>query len=222
MQPDEPERRCILSGSHGTRACLIRLALGPGGEVAPDLHARAGGRGAWIGVPRAELEVAQRKGRLRGALIRALRETDLTVPEDLPVRIEAGLARAFLDRLGLEMRTGALILGSDRIAEAIAAGRVRLLLHASDSGADGLRALGERVARGAPDAAVIMLPADREALSAALGRANVVHIAVADAGSAARIASAAARWRDFAGPDISGHGGDSVDAPALVAPASQE
>ena len=49
------ERTCIL-----TRACrpkeeLIRLALGPGGQVAPDVRARAGGRGAWIGVARPAL-----------------------------------------------------------------------------------------------------------------------------------------------------------------------
>ena len=45
-----PERKCILSGEHGARDKLIRLALSPDGEVLPDVRARAPGRGAWIGV----------------------------------------------------------------------------------------------------------------------------------------------------------------------------
>lgn len=221
MQPHEPERRCILSGSHGPRAGLIRLALGPDGTVAPDLMARAGGRGAWIAVDRETLDAAQKKGRLRGALARALKTQELTLPDDLGARIAAGLERACMDRLGLEMRMGALILGTDRIAEALASGGVRLLLHAADAGDDGLRALGERAARHAPDAAVITLACTREALSRALGRANVVHIAVADSGSADRIAAAAERWRDFTGLKSGGRVANHPDVPASPTPVLQ-
>ena len=68
-----PIRKCILSGEHGTRAQLIRLALGPDGSIAPDLFAKAPGRGAWIGVSGAELTKAQEKGKLAGLLRRAAR-----------------------------------------------------------------------------------------------------------------------------------------------------
>src|SRR5687767_15929448 len=51
-----PERKCVLSGAHDARDNLIRLALGPDGQVAPDVRARAPGRGAWIGVDRTTLE----------------------------------------------------------------------------------------------------------------------------------------------------------------------
>ena len=44
-----PERTCILTREQAPRAALIRLALGPDGAVAPDIRARAPGRGAWIG-----------------------------------------------------------------------------------------------------------------------------------------------------------------------------
>ena len=50
-----------MSGEHGTRAQLIRLALGPDGSVAPDIFAKAPGRGAWIGVTSEELTKAQAK-----------------------------------------------------------------------------------------------------------------------------------------------------------------
>src|SRR3954451_1921102 len=75
-----PERTCVLSRRRGTRDELIRLALGPDGSVAPDVRARAPGRGAWIGVTRAQLDAANAKGRLTAALQRAFKTDDVTVP----------------------------------------------------------------------------------------------------------------------------------------------
>src|SRR5918993_3346042 len=63
-----PERTCILTRAKGDKDSLIRLALGPDGEVAPDPRARAPGRGAWIRVGRAELDAANAKGKLKAAL----------------------------------------------------------------------------------------------------------------------------------------------------------
>ena len=37
----EPERKCILSGEHGARGELVRLAISPDGLVLPDIHAKA-------------------------------------------------------------------------------------------------------------------------------------------------------------------------------------
>lgn len=198
-----PERRCILSGEHGGRAALIRLAIAPDGEVHPDPLARAPGRGAWLAVSRAELEVAIAKGRLRGALARAFKGATLTVPADLPQRIEDGLRRALLDRLGLELRAGSLILGSDRIAESCRAGAVELLLHASDASADGSRKLDQawRVgceAEGSGETGVT-LPLDRAALSVALGRDNVVHLALADPAAAERVKQTLQRLLHYLG-----------------------
>ena len=48
-----PERTCVLTRRKGTRDSLIRLALGPDGQVGADVRARAPGRGAWISVVRA-------------------------------------------------------------------------------------------------------------------------------------------------------------------------
>ena len=106
------ERTCVLSRRTAPRDELIRLALGPDGQVAPDVRARADGRGAWIGVGRAALEAAQAKGKLKGALARAFKTSDLAIPADLGERIEAALRQAALDRLGLEARGGTLLTGS--------------------------------------------------------------------------------------------------------------
>jgi predicted RNA-binding protein YlxR (DUF448 family) len=198
-----PERRCILSGEHGARDTLVRLAISPDGLVLPDPLARAPGRGAWIGVTRAELEQAIAKGRLRGALARAFKGSVLTVPDDLPDRVEAGLARTLLDRLGLELRAGSLLLGSDRIAEAARNGGVALLLHASDAREDGRRKLDQawRVGREAEGSGEqgMTLPLDRAALSVALGRDNVVHLALADPAAAERVMQTLRRLLHYLG-----------------------
>ena len=113
-----PERTCILSRRTAPREELIRLALSPDGEVAPDVRARAPGRGAWIGVTRAEVDAAQAKGKLKGALQRAFKSNDVTVPADLGERTERALRQAALDRLGMEARAGNLINGADKVETA--------------------------------------------------------------------------------------------------------
>ncbi|HEY0111545.1 MAG TPA: DUF448 domain-containing protein [Allosphingosinicella sp.] len=200
-----PERKCILSGEHGEREDLIRLALSPEGELFPDVRAKAPGRGAWIGVDRATLEAAQAKGRLKGALARAFKGAPAAVPADLGARIEAALRQAALDRLGLEARSGTLLTGSEKIEAAARKGEVQLLLHACDASADGNRKLDQawRVGGGGDSEhrQGLVIPAERAILSLALGRQNVVHIALIDRGAAARVERALGRWRAFIGSD---------------------
>ncbi|WP_126175835.1 DUF448 domain-containing protein [Tsuneonella rigui] len=215
----EPERKCILSGEHGARGELVRLAISPDGLVLPDIHAKAPGRGAWLGVSRAELETALAKGKLKGALARAFKGAALTIPEDLPQRIEDGLTRALLDRLGLEMRAGHLILGSERIAEHARGGAVELLLHASDASDDGNRKLDQawrvgREAEGSGETGVV-LPLDRAALSVAMGRDNVVHMALANPAAAARVSLALSRLMHFTGPQAAVATGSGASPAAL-------
>ncbi len=196
-----PERKCILSGEHGARDNLIRLALGPGGEITPDVRARAPGRGAWIGVDRAALEAAQAKGKLKGALARAFKTGDLSIPPDLGGCIERALRQAVLDRLGLEARAGTLITGSEKIETAARRGEVHLLIHASDAGEDGNRKLDQAWRMGDGESQGVVFPAERAILSLALGRQNVVHVAIVDRAAAARVRHAIDRWRAFIGTD---------------------
>src|SRR4051812_11040665 len=150
--PHVPERTCVLTRRKAAKDELIRLALSPEGEVAPDVRARAPGRGAWIGVSRADLDAANAKGKLKAALQRAFKAQSLTVPADLGERTEQALRRAALDRLGMEARAGNLIIGSDRVETAARSGKVNLLIHAADAGEDGRRALDQswRVGGGGP------------------------------------------------------------------------
>ena len=200
---DPAERTCVLSGEKAARDALIRLAVSADGEVFPDALAKAPGRGAWLAVSRADLEIALGKGKFLGAMKRAFKGASISVADDLPAKIEAALRRAFTDRLGLELRAGRLLMGSDRIADNARAGKVAWLAHAADASDDGSRKLDQawRVGENAEGSGRggIRLPLDRAALSVALGRDNVVHLALTDAAAAARLAVPLGRLLRFLG-----------------------
>ncbi len=213
-----PERTCVLTRRKGTKDELIRLALSPDGQVAPDVRARAPGRGAWLGVTRAELDEANRKGKLKSALQRAFKTNDVQVPADVGARIEQALRQTAVDRLGMEARAGNLINGYDRIETAARSGKVHMLLHAADAREDGNRSLDQAWRVGGGESQGVIFPEGRTILSMALGRENVVHVALTDPAAASRVRHALVRWRAFTGPICGPEGGepalrtDSADA----------
>jgi predicted RNA-binding protein YlxR (DUF448 family) len=218
QDPHVPERTCILTRRKGTKGELIRLALGPDGTVAPDVRARAPGRGAWIGVGRAELDEANAKGKLKSALQRAFKSNAVQVPADLGERTEAALRRYALDRLGMEARSGKLINGADRVENAARAGQVHLLVHAADAAEDGRRRLDQAWRVGGGEQQGMIFPEPRTILSMALGRENVVHVALTDPAAASRVRHALVRWLAFTGPERGLGGGE----PALRTNSAEE
>lgn len=216
-----PERKCILSGEKELRRALVRLAVSPDGEVLPDVHGRAPGRGAWIGVSRSDLEKAVADGKLKGALARSFGKSaaglTLSIPSDLPDRIEVALLRGLTERLGIEMRAGNLVTGSDRIGEHARAGKVRWLAHAGDAAVDGCRKLDQAWRVGMDEEggtrAGVRLPLDRATLSVALGRDNIVHLALTAAQAADRVALWLDRLLHFQGrAEVSGENPNGLAA----------
>jgi predicted RNA-binding protein YlxR (DUF448 family) len=211
---DGPERRCILSGDHGARDGLIRLALSPDGVLVPDLMARAPGRGAWIGVDRLTLDAAIAKGKMKGAVARAFKGAPATVPADLGHQIDSAFHRTLMAQLGLAAKAGALLTGAEKVDVAARSGQVALLCHASDAADDGRRKRDQswRVGEDAEGSGMVgrILPVDRTALSVALGRDNAVHIAIIDAGWGERLTALLDRWHHFAGSSMGQSGSDAT------------
>jgi len=197
------ERKCILSGDRADPAALVRLALSPDDGVMPDVRAKAPGRGAWVGVSREELTKAMANGKLKGALARAFKTGPISFPDNLAALIDDALERQTMERLGLEARASKLLTGSEKIDVAARRGQVRMLLHAADAAADGCRKLDQawRVGKGeeGTDLAGQVLLAGRDALSKAVGRENVVHIAVTDSQAAERLGALLSRWQSYRG-----------------------
>ena len=209
LHPDDgPIRKCILSGDREAREHLVRLVLSPDGDVLPDIRAKATGRGAWIGVTRTELEAATgAKGKLKAALSRAFKTGEMTIPADLAERIENQLQRNFLDRLGLESKAGTVVTGGVQLDKAARSGKLHMLLHANDAGADGAGKLAQawRVGSDQEGSGLkgLVLPIPRTILSLALGRENVVHAGLTDSRAARRVSDALDRWLHFIGPEPS-------------------
>ena len=91
-------------------------------------------------------------------------------------------------------------------------GKVHLLIHAADAGDDGNRKLDQAWRVGGGPAAGLVFPEGRTILSMALGRENVVHVALIDAAAARRVAHAIDRWQAFIDPDA---GLDGANADGL-------
>ena len=100
-----------------------------------------------------------------------------------------------------------------RVEQAARQGKVQLLIHAADAGEDG-RALDQawRVGGGRPSG--LVFPEGRTILSVALGRENVVHIALTDAAAARRVLHAINRWQAFIDPDAGLERGHAAGASA--------
>lgn len=169
-EPARGERRCIVTGESLPETALVRFALGPAGEVIPDVAAKLPGRGAWVRADRAHVDVARRKG----AFARAFK-AGAKAPEDLADRVDALLARRCLDGLGLMRRAGAVALGATQVEAAIRSRPALIVIEAADGGEDGreaLMALHIGLWR-RPPAAVGCFTASE--LGVALGRERVIH-----------------------------------------------
>ena len=138
------------------------------------------------------------------------------VPADLGERIETALRSQALDRLGLEARGGTLINGAERIEQAARAGKVHLLIHSADAGMDGNRTLDQAWRVGGGEQQGLVFPEGRTILSMALGRENVVHVALTDAAAARRVSHAIARWQAFIDPDA------GLDGAVAVGPSTDD
>jgi len=93
-------------------------------------------------------------------------------------------------------------------------GKVALLVHAADAAEDGRRKLDQawRVGGGGQEKLTqgVIFPAPRTILSMALGRENVVHVALTDLAAASRVQHALRRWRAFTDPTGGPEGGESA------------
>jgi predicted RNA-binding protein YlxR (DUF448 family) len=174
VEHDGPQRMCIVTRERRAPEELIRFVVGPEGAVVPDIRAKLPGRGVWV-TARSELveDAVRRQAFSRGLKVSA--KADRTLPGE----VDALLERDCLQSLSLANKAGAVVAGFTKVETEINGGKVALLLHAKDAGADGTRKLVQALRRnfgeGCPPQ--INLFASRQ-LDLALGRSNVIHAAL--------------------------------------------
>lgn len=193
-----PTRRCVASWASKPTGEMVRFVVDPGGAIVPDVAGRLPGRGLWVTAERAAVERASRGGFAKSA------RAAVKVPAGLADQVEALLVRRSTDVLGMARRSGGLLTGFDQVAEALAAGKVAVLVQAADASPLGRAKLTAKArAIGVPEVACLTLVE----LGLALGRENVVHAAVAPGGLAQRLLDETNRLHGFRPRKAVGDGG---------------
>ena len=192
-QKRDPIRRCLASGELRSKDELLRFVVDPDGALLFDLDGSLPGRGLWL-LPRRDMID---KACARNLFARAAREP-VKVPADLADRVAQMLRRRGLDLLGLARRSGQLQTGFEKVRSMLRDRRAALLLQAVDAsaaGRDKVSALGRATN---PELRVLALFTSAE-LSQALGRDNVVHVAVEPGTMARRLTLLVARFESVTG-----------------------
>ena len=161
-------RKCVLTGNIGSRDELLRFSLLPGGIVVPDFGKKLDGRGFYISNSKKLIEKLLVKNPLNKIL-----HTKTVVTEDLPQNIETVLRKKGLDAVNLARKAGSLILGFEKVKEAIIKNKVECLVIAADAGVDGKQKISE-ISKELP---VFMLY-EAQCLEQALNRDNTIYMAI--------------------------------------------
>lgn len=202
----KPIRQCALDRTRSREDELLRFVLDPDGRVVPDIKRKLPGRGVWV---TATHEAIVRSVRLK-VFARSFRRA-VTVDPNLAEVVLDLLRRAALQDLALANKAGCVVAGQAKVEKALTSARRVLLIHAADAAADGCRKL-DRIARAVSGDHAGDLSSvshfDGAELSAALGKGNVIHAAVADDGAGRKFLWSAKRYKNYLGTPL---------APASVA-----
>ena len=200
---DGPERRCIVSGSSGGTAGLIRFVVGPEAQIVPDLAGRLPGRGIWVRADRAALEKAAAKK----LFARAARQA-VTVPDALADLVERLLAKRVIELISLARKSGQAVAGYEKCRDLALRGEMAVLVQAHDGSSRGKTKL--RPPDGA-DSYIGCLGAQE--LGLAFGRDHVIHAALRAGGLSQAVVEEAARLQGLR-TEIGGYatGEDKTDA----------
>lgn len=136
-------RTCIGCKTSGPPQDLLRLVVGPDGQVVPDLAGGAFGRGAWVHARPACVE-----GAVRGGLSRGLKTKVTADAAQVTSSLREAAVRRTYSLLQAAERARLAAVGTAALEEAERDGRVELLVLASDAKASAdlsaVRRLGER------------------------------------------------------------------------------
>lgn len=181
---DGPERKCIATGEVQPKHGLIRLVIGPEGQIAPDLAEKLPGRGIWVSADRAALDKAAQKRLFSRAAKQAV-----SVPDWLTDHVETLLAARVINLISLARKGGGATCGYEKVKSKLAGEEAQVLIQASDGSERGKSKLSTPY-RG--DFIGWLTAAE---LGKAFGRQTVIHAALDAGGLTKRVVEDAARLK---------------------------
>ena len=167
---------CVVSGAALPKAEMMRFVVSPQGVLTPDLEHKLSGTTFWVQA-RYDM-VAALSCKVGACKMEAGKMADKAgqiVPDDLAALVQRRLEEKCLSRLALARKAGQIVLGSTKVAAALAANKVGLLLAAQDGAAGGRKKLAAQARRQNVPLVALFTSAQ---LSMVLGRDNVIHAAV--------------------------------------------
>ncbi len=170
-----PVRTCAGCRAEVPQGELVRVVLGPEGEIVPDVAGSAFGRGAWLH-PRPDCL----EGAARGGLARSFRAQVTTSAPALATALADAASRRVEGLLSAARRAGQLAIGSEAVKEALIAGSALRVVVATDARAAAATPWVEEAVRAGRAAAW----GSKDAIGRAVGRSEVGVVAVLDEGFA--------------------------------------
>lgn len=192
---DGPLRLCAATRTAHPISELIRFVASPDGDIVPDLGHRLPGRGVWIEARMAAVAAAQRDKVFARSLKRAVK----AAPE-LPQHVLDLLEQRVSAALSLANKAGLVTVGFAQVEAAIEGGAIAALLHGSDAALGGCEKLDRKhhaIAAAKGEAALVISSLSIEQMSLAMGRANVVHAALARGGVTQKFLSEVGRLQRY-------------------------
>ena len=197
-----PTRMCAVTRAELAPGELIRFVRAPTGEIVPDLEMRLPGRGVWVTCDRKTLEKAIKTKTFARSL-----QADVSVPADLPDRLDTMLLRRTGDALALANKAGKVVSGFQQVDAALEKGNVGVLVQGADAADDGRGKLDRKFRaiqrdKGAKAPIIDILTIAQ--MSLAIGRPSVVHAALLPGGLAKRFqreAERVSRYRSISGSE---------------------
>ncbi len=188
---DPTSRLCAATRVERPLDDLIRFAAGPEGEIVPDLARKLPGRGVWVTADRATVTAA-----VQGKAFARSLKRPVSASPDLPDRVEKLMLKRLEQSLALANKAGCIVFGFSQVDAELDRDRIALLVHGSDAaegGRDKLDRKFQAICREAGLPAPILTLLTIEQISLAMGRSNVVHAGLTQAGATDRVSSEAER-----------------------------
>jgi uncharacterized protein len=170
----ELTRQCALTRANLPVDQLVRFALGPDGNIVPDIDAKAPGRGVWISFDYEAVAQAAQKN----VFARSLKHK-VHVPQDLAQITRTRLEQRLSGALGLARKAGQLQTGATRVKSVIGDATIIALFTASNGAPDGRRKMMMALRSSGLEEEVPSFDIlSSELLGLALGQENVIHAAL--------------------------------------------
>jgi predicted RNA-binding protein YlxR (DUF448 family) len=178
-------RKCIATGKVLPAGELMRFVRSPDGEVVPDVKHKLPGRGVWVSRCHEAISDAQKRRLFDRGF-----KTQCRIDGDLAARTGRLLEEKALGYLALANKAGLVVQGFEKVDAAIRAGKLAVLIAASDGAEDGRSKLKQRL-RACESEAVLIENFASDQLGLALGRTNVIHAGVVGGGLQRKFVEAA-------------------------------